>query len=92
MRTEIAGAQITTSVAYVIEILQTCPDIRDRYIEVIDSITRREILNDDRTDGLDDFDVMSDLRVLQQLRNDIMTIATPPDLNDPENDIPAATI
>lgn len=90
MRTEIAGAQITSAVVAVIEALQTYPEIRDRYLGVIDYLTRYIITNCDTVAESDQ--AMECLKTLQEIRGDIATLATPPDLDDPENDIPATQI
>lgn len=90
MRLEAAGAQITSAVVEVIESLQTDPELRDNYIETIDAIARAMIL-DDETDR-DDSETMEQLRTLHQIRRDILTLASPPDLDDPENDEAVATI
>ena len=91
MRVEISGAQITDAVVEVIEDLQTNPELAKMYIDTLDELTRTVILG---IDGLEDNDsvTLERIRVLQMLRRDILKIATPPDVDDPANDVPAASI
>lgn len=91
MRVEISGAQITDMVVEVIEDLQTNPELAKMYIDTLDELTRTVILN---IDGMEDNDsvTLERIRVLQMLRRDILKIATPPDVDDPVNDVPAASI
>lgn len=91
MRIEIAGAQVTDSVVDVLDTLQNQPEIIKSYLQVIDTVTRLIIL-DISGDEEDDIEAMSRLRALQMIRRDIKTLATPPDADDPANDIPAASI
>lgn len=91
MRIEIGGAQVTDSVVDVLDTLQNQPEIIKSYLQVIDTITRLIIL-DISGDEEDDIEAMSRLRALQMIRRDIKTLATPPDADDPANDIPAASI
>lgn len=92
MRLEVAGAQITDSVVEVLDTLQNQPDVAKLYVETIDIITRYLIDGTDTSDYNIDSETMARLRALQMLRRDILTIATPPDVDDPANDIPMASI
>ena len=91
MRMEIGGAQVTDSVVDVLDTLQNQPEIVKTYINVIDEITRASIL-DISGDEEDDVAIMARLRALQMMRRDIATLSSPPDLNDPLNDIPQLSI
>lgn len=89
MRIEIGGAQVTDAVVEVLDTLQNQPEIVRSYLQVIDSVSRTIIL--DISDE-DDTEAMSRLRALQMIRRDIVTLATPPDVDDEANDIPTATV
>ena len=90
MRLEAAGAQITDAVIEVLDTLQNQPELRDAYIETIDEVSRSVILDLTVTDTESDARTLSRLRALQMIRRDILTLATPPDVDKPENDTPAA--
>lgn len=90
MRFEVAGAQITDAVVDVLETLQTDTAVIQSYIDTIDRLTRSVIL-DLSGDNMDDSATLSRLRTLQMLRRDILALAMPPDVDDPQNDIPVAT-
>lgn len=92
MRIEVAGAQITTAVVEVLDTLQNQPEIARAYIDTIDELTRMAILDITADDDERDTATMSRLRALQMIRSDISTLATPPDVDLPENDIPAAQL
>ncbi len=91
MRIEAAGAQITDAVVEVVEELQTNQELTKLYIETLDEVTRAVILD---IDGLDDHDqqTLSRIRVLQMIRRDLLKIANPPDVDDPENDTPTLSV
>lgn len=89
MRIEIGGAQVTDAVVEVLDTLQNQPEIVRSYLQVIDSVSRTIIL--DISDE-DDTEAMSRLRALQMIRRDIVTLATPPDVDDEANDIPTAAV
>lgn len=91
MRIEVAGAQITDAVVDVLDTLQNDRDIVDMYVRTLDELTRCVIL-DITADDESDTAAMSKLRVLQMIRRDLMTLATPPDVDDPANDTPTAQI
>ena len=90
MRIEAAGAQITDAVIEVLDTLQNQPELRDAYIETIDEVSRSVILDLTATDTESDARTLSRLRALQMIRRDVLTLATPPDVDKPENDTPAA--
>ena len=90
MRIEAAGAQITDAVIEVLDTLQNQPELRDAYIETIDEVSRSVILDLTASDTESDARTLSRLRALQMIRRDILTLATPPDVDKPENDTPAA--
>lgn len=92
MRIEVAGAQITDAVVDVLDTLQNDRDIVDMYVRTLDELTRSVILDVTATDDESDTAAMSKLRVLQMIRRDLMTLATPPDVDDPANDTPTAQI
>lgn len=91
MRIEVAGAQITDAVVDVLDTLQNDRDVVDMYVRTLDELTRCVIL-DITADDESDTAAMSKLRVLQMIRRDLTTLATPPDVDDPANDIPTAQI
>lgn len=91
MRIEVAGAQITDAVVDVLDTLQNDRDVVDMYVRTLDELTRCVIL-DLTADDESDTAAMSKLRVLQMIRRDLTTLATPPDLDDPANDTPTAQI
>ncbi len=91
MRIEVAGAQITDSVVEVIDTLQNEPEVAKAYVEAIDEVTRAAIL-DISGDDEADTKIMSRLRALQMIRRDLTTLASPPDVDLPENDTPAAQL
>ena len=90
MRIEVAGAQITDTVVDVLETLQTQQDVAKLYLDTLDEVTRMVILD---ISGVDEEDtkVLGRLRTLQMIRRDIATLATPPDVDLPENDTPTAS-
>lgn len=90
MRIEAAGAQITDAVIEVLDTLQNQPELRDAYIGTIDEVSRSVILDLTATDTESDARTLSRLRALQMIRRDILTLASPPDADLPENDTPAA--
>lgn len=90
MRIEIAGAQFTDTVVDVIETLQTQQDVANLYLDTIDEVTRMAIL-DISGDDEEDTEILGRLRALQMIRRDIVTLATPPDVDIPENDTPTAS-
>lgn len=92
MRIEVAGAQVTDAVVDVLDTLQNDRDIINMYVRTIDELTRSTILDMTATDDESDTATMSKLRVLQMIRRDLTTLATPPDVDDPANDIPTAQI
>ena len=90
MRIEAAGAQITDAVIEVLDTLQNQPELRDAYIKTIDEVSRSVILDLTATDNESDSRTLSRLRALQMIRRDILTLASAPDVDKPENDKPAA--
>ena len=92
MRIEVAGAQITDSVVEVLDTLQNEPEVAKAYVEAIDEVTRAAILDISGDDDAADSKVMSRLRALQMIRRDLTTLASPPDVDLPENDTPAAQL
>lgn len=90
MRIEIAGAEITDSVVEVIEDLQTDTELSGAYLSTIDEVTREVIMSISGIDA-DDSEVLRRLRSLQKIRAIIVTLATPPDVDDPANDTPTAS-
>lgn len=91
MRIEIAGAQITDAVVETLDTLQNQPELTRVYIETLDSVTRSVIL-DLSGDDTEDSATLSRLRALQMIRRDFLSLAMPPDVDDPANDIPTASL
>lgn len=91
MRIEIAGAQITDEVVEILDTLQNQPELTQLYIETLDVVTRSVILGISG-DDTEDSATLSRLRALQMIRRDILSLAVPPDVDDPENDTPAASL
>ena len=89
MRVEIAGAQLTESVVDVIETLQTQPEILAAYRRTVSALSRMLILS---ADDIDDLETMAHLRALQMMMRDLEAMAFPAGVDDPGNDIPAATL
>ena len=90
MRVEISGAQITDIVVDTIEELQTNTALTKMYVETLDELTRTAILDIDVLDD-GDSEILNRIRVIQMIRRDILKIASPPDVDDPANDIPTAS-
>ncbi len=88
MRITVAGAEITDSVVEVIENLQTAPELIKEYTDTIDWLYRTVLLDIDLADSGTDTEMLSRLRVLQMIRRDLVTLASPPDVDLPENDSP----
>ena len=91
MRVEIGGAQVTDSVVEVLDTLQNQRELSKTYLCVLDEVTRTIIL-DISGDEEDDVAVMARLRTLQMIRRDLLTLSTPPDADDPANDVPTAQL
>lgn len=91
MRIEVAGAQITDAVVETLDTLQNQPELTQLYIETLDIVTRSVIL-DISGDETEDSATLSRLRALQMMRRDILSLAMPPDVDDPANDIPTASL
>lgn len=92
MRIEIAGAQITDAVVDIIDTLQNDRDITRVYLEAIDEITRTVILDITAADEEADSRVLGRIRALQMIRRDLATLSSPPDADDPANDIPRLSV
>lgn len=90
MRLEVAGAQITDAVVETLENLQNDPVMTQHYIDTIDRTTRKVIDNFSGDDNHDSA-AISDLKVLQMIRRDILSLAMPPDVDNPANDTPTAS-
>ncbi|MDE6243768.1 MAG: hypothetical protein K2M14_07145 [Muribaculaceae bacterium] len=90
MRIEIAGAQITDAVVEVLDTLQNQNDLTNIYISTLDELTRLVIL-DISGDETQDSPTLARLRALQMIRKDLLTLSTPPDVDEPANDIPTAS-
>ena len=92
MRIEAAGAQITDAVIEVLDTLQNQPELRDAYIGTIDEVSRSVILDLTAADDENDARTLSRLKALQMIRRDILTLASPPDVDLPENDKPTLQV
>ena len=91
MRIEIAGAQITDAVVEVLDTLQNEAGVLQSYIDTLDRLTRSEILNMPE-DNPDDSATLPRLRILQMIRRDLLSLAMPPDADDPDNDTPTSSL
>ena len=89
MRLEVGGAQITESVAEVMETLQTQPEILKAYRKTVSALSLMLMLSPD-----DDHDVetMAHLRASQMMMRDFETIANPPGADDVGNDVPVVRL
>lgn len=92
MRMEIGGAQLTEGLIAVLETLQNSRAVKRMYVETIDRLCRRILLDIDGADEGSDAETLGTLRVLQMIRRDIETLADPPGVDDPENDVPIVQI
>lgn len=92
MRIEIAGAQITDAVVEVLDTLQNNRDVTEVYLQTLDEVTRSVILDLSGADDEADTQTLSRLRALQMIRRDLLTLAMPPDADDPANDTPTAQL
>lgn len=92
MRIEVAGAQITDAVAEVLDTLQNQHDVTEVYLQTLDELTRSVILDLSAADEESDTRTLARLRALQMIRRDILALAMPPDVDDPENDRPSASL
>lgn len=90
MRIEVAGAQITDSVAEVLDSWQNDGGMADIFIDALDTLTRSVILDLSGSDEERDAVTLSRLRALQLMRRDILTLSRPADADLPENDTPTA--
>ena len=86
MKVTMAGAKFSDAIVEVIDTLQNFSDVKDSYLMVIDELTRMVIL--DTSDFFEDESVaMERLHVLQQIRQDIITLSTtPPEPVAPESE------
>jgi hypothetical protein len=91
MRIEAAGAQITDAVVEVLDNLQNDRDLTESYLKTLDEITRSVILDLSAIDGETDSRTIARIRILQMIWRDILTLSTPPDADDPANDVPVAS-
>ena len=91
MRIEAAGAQITDAVVEVLDNLQNDRDLTESYLKTLDEITRSVILDLSAIDDETDSRTLARIRILQMIRRDILTLSTPPDADDPANDVPVAS-
>lgn len=92
MRIEIAGAQITDAVVDILDDLQNMTDLTKEYLRTLDEITQTQILaTSEDDDEENDARTLSRLRAIQMIRRVIVTLSSPPDADDPSNDIPAAS-
>ena len=92
MRLEVAGAQITDAVVEVLDTLQNQTELTTIYLQTLDELTRSVILDLSGADEDADARILSRLRALQMIRRDLVTLSTPPDVDDPSNDIPIAQL
>lgn len=87
MRLEIAGADITDAMVEVLDDLQNSVGLLKTYTDTLDELTRQTILSITGIDEKDAF-VLGRLRVLQHIRQSLITLGDPPDAGDPSNDTP----
>lgn len=90
MRIEIEGVQVTDAIVEVLALLQSNRDLVTMYTEAIDAVTRSKILADPYEEE-EELPTMDLLRRLQMIRQDIITLAAPPDIDNPDNVTPKAT-
>lgn len=88
MRIEVGGAQVTESVAELIETVQTDSAYLKEITEGIARLSQLVALDAD----LSDAEGMQLMRVLQTIMRDYQCLATPPELEDPTNDNPVFSI
>ena len=86
MRITIAGAAITDAVVDVLDTLQNQPETVDHYAEVIDQLKNYLITSADEVDDRRWRDWMC---TMSAMFRDLLTLSSPPDIDDPENDTPA---
>lgn len=89
MRVEIGGAQVTGAMVDVLDTLQNQPEVLRGYTDTVARLTRLLIVD---AGDVGDAEAMALLRCLQLMLADLRTLASPPDLDDPANDIPAASL
>lgn len=82
---------ITATSLLRLDTLQNQPGLTQLYIETLDVITRSVILNI-LGDDTEDSATLSRLRTLQMIRRSILSLAIPPDVDDPEDDTPTASL
>lgn len=87
MRLIVAGAQVTDAMVEILDDLQNTP-VGEGYADVIDEACRFIILSD-YPDGETAIGL---LRELVLLRKAVATLASPPDADLPQNDIPLIEI
>ena len=88
MRIEVGGAQITESVADLLEDIQNDADYTAEIYSGIDTLVRHIVLDLDLADS----ESMRLIRVLQFVRRDYQILSNPPELDDPANDEPTAQL
>lgn len=91
MRIEVAGAQITEAVADVLDTLQNDSKLSATYIQALDEVTRQVILDLSGSDEEADLQTLGRLRALQMIRRDLVTLSSPPGVDDQGNDAPTAS-
>lgn len=85
MRGVIDGIEITTAMVDVIDTLQNQRDFLKMYTETLDQLVDQLIM-----DPSEEYPTtLNTLRILRMIRHDLQTLASPPDLDDEENDDPA---
>jgi hypothetical protein len=90
MRIEASGAQITDAVVEVLDTLQNDRELTGSYVSMLDELTRSLILDLSAVDDEADSKTLARIRILQMIRRDIITLAVPPDVDNPVNDVPVA--
>lgn len=91
MRIEVAGANITTSVAEIIDTLQNDGITLKGYTAAIDRVICHLILTSDEVED-DALETLNTVRQLAMLRQDLCSLAAPSDADDPENDTPLLSV
>lgn len=91
MRIEIMGANVTDSVADVLDTLQNCDATYRGYLDALDWATYSILLANEAVDEDNPRGVLSKLQYLSMLRRDLVALARPADADLEENDIPAVS-
>ena len=90
MRLEIGGVQITSATVDELAELQEDNGTADLFLRTLDTLIKRIPLAEDLFDS--DADTLNALRALALMSQTIQRLASPPDADDPDNDVPTLSI